>query len=566
MSSVGLQPDHTVQSHPAWFTLSGNRAYLLGLLLIVLTVALYYPVRTHPFVNYDDTVYVTDNVHVKDGLTWDTVTWAFVTDDAGNWHPLTWLSHALDVQMYDLTPGGHHQTSMLLHALNAALLFWVLLRATGYAGRSFMVAAWFAVHPVNVESVVWIAERKTVLSMTFFLLALGAWRWYAAKPHVLRYAVVALLFALGLMAKPQIIAFPFVLLLWDYWPLGRFALRSSPFALRQNSATELSGEKRTAHSEQRPPGTQLPQKSFRALLLEKLPLLAIAAASAAITMQAQRASGAVLSLGATPLSIRLSNGLVSYVKYLLNAFWPTGLAPMYPHPGDSLRAWQVYGALLILLTITLLVVERRGRPYLLVGWLWFLGTLVPMIGLVQVGRQAMADRYAYLPLIGIFIMVGWGAAEWAADKHLPAALLPVASIVVVLALSIAARRQIGYWADNVVLWTHTIQVTPPNYVAQDNLGGALLAHKRLDDAIAHFREAAAIHPVDPISAFNIGFYDQEHGDLYGAIEQYRRAILLTTSPSVKMQAWNDMGVAYRSLGNTQQAHECFEAAKRLQGP
>lgn len=566
MSSVGLQPDHTVQSHPAWFTLSGNRAYLLGLLLIVLTVALYYPVRTHPFVNYDDTVYVTDNVHVKDGLTWDTVTWAFVTDDAGNWHPLTWLSHALDVQMYDLTPGGHHQTSMLLHALNAALLFWVLLRATGYAGRSFMVAAWFAVHPVNVESVVWIAERKTVLSMTFFLLALGAWRWYAAKPHVLRYAVVALLFALGLMAKPQIIAFPFVLLLWDYWPLGRFALRSSPFALRQNSATELSGEKRTAHSEQRPPGTQLPQKSFRALLLEKLPLLAIAAASAAITMQAQRASGAVLSLGATPLSIRLSNGLVSYVKYLLNAFWPTGLAPMYPHPGDSLRAWQVYGALLILLTITLLVVERRGRPYLLVGWLWFLGTLVPMIGLVQVGRQAMADRYAYLPLIGIFIMVGWRAAEWAADKHLPAALLPVASIVVVLALSIAARRQIGYWADNVVLWTHTIQVTPPNYVAQDNLGGALLAHKRLDDAIAHFREAAAIHPVDPISAFNIGFYDQEHGDLYGAIEQYRRAILLTTSPSVKMQAWNDMGVAYRSLGNTQQAHECFEAAKRLQGP
>ncbi len=566
MSSVGLQPDHTVQSHPAWFTLSGNRAYLLGLLLIVLTVALYYPVRTHPFVNYDDTVYVTDNVHVKDGLTWDTVTWAFVTDDAGNWHPLTWLSHALDVQMYDLTPGGHHQTSMLLHALNAALLFWVLLRATGYAGRSFMVAAWFAVHPVNVESVVWIAERKTVLSMTFFLLALGAWRWYAAKPHVLRYAVVALLFALGLMAKPQIITFPFVLLLWDYWPLGRFALRSSPFALRQNSATELSGEKRTAHSEQRPPGTQLPQKSFRALLLEKLPLLAIAAASAAITMQAQRASGAVLSLGATPLSIRLSNGLVSYVKYLLNAFWPTGLAPMYPHPGDSLRAWQVYGALLILLTITLLVVERRGRPYLLVGWLWFLGTLVPMIGLVQVGRQAMADRYAYLPLIGIFIMVGWGAAEWAADKHLPAALLPVASIVVVLALSIAARRQIGYWADNVVLWTHTIQVTPPNYVAQDNLGGALLAHKRLDDAIAHFREAAAIHPVDPISAFNIGFYDQEHGDLYGAIEQYRRAILLTTSPSVKMQAWNDMGVAYRSLGNTQQAHECFEAAKRLQGP
>ena len=569
MSSVGLQPDEKVQSHPASsFTWSGNRAYLLGLLLIILSVALYYPVRTHPYVNYDDNVYVTDNVHIQNGLTWDTVTWAFVTDHSGNWHPLTWLSHALDVEMYDLTPGGHHQTSMLLHALNAALLFWVLLRATGYAGRSFMVAALFAVHPINVESVVWISERKTVLSMTFFLLALCAWRWYAAKPHALRYSVVAVLFALGLMAKPQIITFPFVLLLWDYWPLGRLAFRHSLFAFRQKDAPGASDEIQLAKDEQRSSDEERKAKGeerFLRLLLEKLPLLAIVAASAVLTMKAQRASGAVLSLGATPLSVRLSNGLVSYVKYLMNAFWPTGLAPMYPHPGDSLRAWQVYGALLILLTITLLVVERRRRPYLLVGWLWFLGTLVPMIGLVQVGRQAMADRYAYLPLLGIFIMVCWGVADWAAEERLPAALLPAVSIVVVLALSIVARRQIGYWADNVILWAHTIQVTPPNYVAQDNLGGALMGHKRLDEAVVHFREAEAIHPVDPISTFNIGFYDQEHGNFYGAIEQYKRAIILTTSPSVKIQAWNDMGFAYRSLGNSQQAHECFEAAKKLQG-
>jgi len=569
VSSVGLQSDEKVQSHPAAsFTWSGNRAYLLGLLLIVLSVALYYPVRTHPYVNYDDNVYVTDNVHIQNGLTWDMVTWAFVTDHSGNWHPLTWLSHALDVEMYDLTPGGHHQTSMLLHALNAALLFWVLLRATGYAGRSFMVAALFAVHPINVESVVWISERKTVLSMMFFLLALGAWRWYAAKPHALRYSVVAVLFALGLMAKPQIITFPFVLLLWDYWPLGRLAFRHSLFAFRQKDAPGASDEIQLAKDEQRSSDEERKAKGeerFLRLLLEKLPLLAIVAASAVLTMKAQRASGAVLSLGATPLSVRLSNGLVSYVKYLMNAFWPTGLAPMYPHPGDSLRAWQVYGALLILLTITLLVVERRRRPYLLVGWLWFLGTLVPMIGLVQVGRQAMADRYAYLPLLGIFIMVCWGVADWAAEERLPAALLPAVSIVVVLALSIVARRQIGYWADNVILWAHTIQVTPPNYVAQDNLGGALMGHKRLDEAVVHFREAEAIHPVDPISTFNIGFYDQEHGNFYGAIEQYKRAIILTTSPSVKIQAWNDMGFAYRSLGNSQQAHECFEAAKKLQG-
>jgi hypothetical protein len=431
-----------------------------------------------------------------------------------------------------------------------------------------MVAALFAVHPINVESVVWISERKTVLSMMFFLLALGAWRWYAAKPHALRYAVVAVLFALGLMAKPQIITFPFVLLLWDYWPLGRLAFRHSLFAFRQKDAPGASDEIQLAKDEQRSSDEERKAKGeerFLRLLLEKLPLLAIVAASAVLTMKAQRASGAVLSLGATPLSVRLSNGLVSYVKYLMNAFWPTGLAPMYPHPGDSLRAWQVYGALLILLTITLLVVERRRRPYLLVGWLWFLGTLVPMIGLVQVGRQAMADRYAYLPLLGIFIMVCWGVADWAAEERLPAALLPAVSIVVVLALSIVARRQIGYWADNVILWAHTIQVTPPNYVAQDNLGGALMGHKRLDEAVVHFREAEAIHPVDPISTFNIGFYDQEHGNFYGAIEQYKRAIILTTSPSVKIQAWNDMGFAYRSLGNSQQAHECFEAAKKLQG-
>lgn len=530
MSSVGLQPDKQVQSRSAGPSpLSGNRAYAAGLLLILLTVVLYYPVRKHPYVNYDDNVYVTDNIHVQSGLTWDTVQWALVTYDAGNWHPLTWISHALDIDMYDTHPGGAHQTSMLLHGLSAALLFWVLLRATGRAGCSFMVAALFAVHPVNVEAVAWISERKTVLSMLFFVLALGAYRWYVENPKALRYAVVALLFALGLMAKPQIITFPFVLLLWDYWPLGRVANRE-----------------------------------WRRLVLEKIPLFVIAAASAVITMKAQRSSGAVLSLGASPLSVRLSNALVSYVRYLLNAFWPNGLAPMYPHPGDSLRAWQVYGALLILLIITMLVVQYRHRGYLLVGWLWFLGTMVPMIGLVQVGRQALADRYAYLPFVGIFIMVCWGAAELFAEKRLPAKLLPVASALIILALCVTTRRQIGYWADNIILWTHTIQVTPPNYVAEDNLGGALLTRHRMEDAIVHFRAAAEIHPVDPISAFNIGYYEHQQGDLAGAIEWYKKAIILTTSPSVKAQSYDNMGRAYRALGEADQARECFEQAQKLQ--
>jgi tetratricopeptide (TPR) repeat protein len=307
------------------------------------------------------------------------------------------------------------------------------------------------------------------------------------------------------------------------------------------------------------------QKSPRALIVEKFPLLGIAAASAVMTMKAQSAGGAVLSLASTPLSIRLSNAIVSYVRYIEKALWPVHLAPMYPHPGNSLRAWQVYGALLILLAMTMFVSERATRRYLTVGWLWFLGTTVPMIGLVQVGRQAMADRYAYLPLLGIFIMICWGVADWVEEKHLPSALLPAASCVVIAALALAAHRQIDYWADNITLWTHTIEVTAPNYIAQDDLGGALMDRNRLEEAIGHFREAAEIHPVDPVSNFNIGFYDQQHGNLEEAIFQYKKAILLTTSPSLKIKAWNNMGLAYRDLGDPDKARECFDAAKQIQG-
>ncbi len=321
MSSVGLRPEERIQSRPAnLLTSSGARPYLLGLLLVILTVALYYPVKSHPFVNYDDNVYVTENVHIQNGLNWETVTWAFTASDAGNWHPLTWLSHAVDFELFDVNPGGHHETSMLLHVLNAVLLFWVLQRATGKLGRSLMVAALFAVHPINVESVVWISERKNVLSMFFFLLALGAYRWYVTKPSVGRYTAVAVSFALGLMAKPQVITFPFVLLLWDYWPLRRMSL-----ATGKASAEDA-------------PAAGFPQKSLRFLVVEKLPLFGLAAISALMTMKAQRAGGAVVALGATSLSVRLSNAIVSYVQYLLKAFWPSKLAPMYPHPGDSLQS------------------------------------------------------------------------------------------------------------------------------------------------------------------------------------------------------------------------------------
>jgi hypothetical protein len=544
-----------VQSRPAGpLTSPAFTTCAFAFLLVVLSFCVYYPARSQGYVNYDDNIYVTDNEHVKEGLTWDTVQWAFTTFDAGNWHPVTWLSHALDFQLYDLRPAGHHETNLVLHAANSVLLFLVLLTATGYAGRSLMVAALFAVHPLNVEPVVWIAERKTLLSMFFFLAALGAYRWYVAKPNSLRYCAMAVLFAVGLMAKPQVITFPCVLLLWDYWPLGRFANRRSPSGVRQTQAEEASGEKRIAISD------------WRSLLLEKLPLFAIAIAESAMTMRAQDSASAVLPLSAFPLSMRLSNALVSYVKYLHKTFWPVRLAPMYPHPANLLQRWQVYAALFILLAITFAVWEQRERRrYLLVGWLWFVGTLVPMIGLVQVGRQAMADRYAYLPLIGIFIMICWTLGDWAEQRHIPAALLPVAGAIAVTVLMFVSRHQIGYWADNQVLWTHTIEVTLPNYIAEDNLGGTLLKRKQAEEAIVHFRRAAAIHPTDPISAFNIGYYQQQHGDLRGAIEQYKQAVVLTSRSELKVLALENMGYAYRDLGDAEQARRCFDEARTMKG-
>jgi len=350
-----------------------------------LTLALYNPVNSHPFVNYDDDRYVTENPHIHNGVEWDTIAWAFTSIEQENWHPLTWLSHALDYGLFHQNPTGHHFTSLLIHAANAVLLFLLLAFATRRSGPSLLVALLFALHPINVESVAWVAERKNVLSTFFFLGAIGAYGWYARKPHWQRYLAVATLFAAGLMSKPMVITFPFVLLLLDYWPLGR---------VEGNQASS--------------PG---PTLSWTKLLVEKLPLLALSAASAVITMKAQQAGGAMRSTAQFSLGVRVENAVVAYATYLWKLIWPSHLAPLYPHPGDSLASWQVALSLLVLLAITSIVLAFRAKRYLLVGWLWFLGTLVPVIGLVQVGDQAMADRYAYVPLLGIFVMIAWGFAD-----------------------------------------------------------------------------------------------------------------------------------------------------------
>jgi hypothetical protein len=543
LNSAGLEPGETIQSRPplALSASSWRQTLLLGALLVVATVALYSRVNHFPFVNYDDGDYVTNNIHIQNGLDWDTVRWAFTTYAAANWHPLTWLSHALDCQLFDLSPAGPHDVNLLLHVVNVLLLLLVLQRATGFTGRSFMVAAFFALHPINVESVVWISERKNLLSMFFVLLALGAYRWYARDPHVRRYAVVAVLFALGLMAKPQIITLPFVLLLWDYWPLGRLSF-GEKFAAATSSAAIF------------------PKKKLSWLVVEKLPLLAISLASALITMNAQSTGGATSAFG---LSLRLENAVVSYARYLNKAFWPTHLALFYPHPGASLKSWQVYGALFLLLAISAVCVEHIRRRYLSMGWLWFLGTLVPMIGLMQVGTQGMADRYAYLSFIGLFIMVCWGVSDWAEEKHLPAAVLPAISLVALIALSTVAYRQVGYWQDNVTLWSHALQVTNRNWLAENNLGRALLVQGRADEAIPHFFRAAGIYPADPISNMNIATYEQQRGNFRAAIDRYQKVVGVTRNPELKVAALNSMGRAYRQLGDEEHARECFAAAANV---
>jgi Flp pilus assembly protein TadD len=522
---------------PGLFSSPEKRNVVLCLLLVVATLALYNPVNRHPFVNYDDDRYVTENLHVHDGLTWDTIAWAFTATEQGNWHPLTWLSHALDWQLFHRNATGHHFTSLLIHAANAVLLFLFLAYATGRVGPSWLVAALFALHPINVESVAWVAERKNVLCTFFFFAALIAYSWYARKPDWRRYLAFAGLFALGLMSKPMVITLPVVLLLLDYWPLGR--IRGLP-----------SGT---------PPIAQAP---LSRLLVEKLPLLVLSAASAWITMQAQRGGGAMRSAAQFSLGVRLENALVAYATYLWKMIWPSHLAPLYPHPGASLPVWQLVISALVLLAVTVAVFRFRPRRYLLTGWLWFLGTLVPVIGLVQVGDQAMADRYAYIPLVGIFVMLAWGAADLADSRQIGLAARWIPAACILLALALATNRQLSYWSSNYDLWTHALAVTDRNFIAQDNLGGALLLLDKPDEAYSHFQAAAQINPSDPMSHSNLGAYLQEHGRLPEAMEQYDRTISLTSDAGLLAATYANLGTAYRKLGEDGKARENYDQALR----
>ena len=506
--------------------------YLIVVGLTILILSVYWQVGGYSFVGLDDDFYVYKNPYVQKGLTEEGVAWAFTNFYSGIWHPLTWLSHMADVQLFGLDAGWHHRMNVLYHLFDAVLLFMVLWRITGGLWRSAFVAALFGVHPLHVESVAWISERKDVLSTLFWILTMGAYLRYVRRPAVSRYVLVAVLFVSGLMSKPMLITLPFVLLLLDWWPLGR--LGQGRLSVREVSRA----------------------------VLEKIPLLSLSAAASAIAFLAQSHASAVIPLEQFPLGLRISNTFVSYVTYLGKMVWPSSLAVFYPHPASiqaGIPMWKVGGAVLLLAGFSFVVLWQRYRqPYLVVGWLWYLGTLVPVIGLVQVGAQAMADRYTYVPLIGIAIGAAWAIPEKFLEQEFRKFTLGVFGGIV-LALSVVVWSQAGYWRDSVTLFSRAVVVTNHNWFAWNNLGMAYFELGQTEQAIATYQEALRIRPA-PELWFNLGVSYDKLGQTEQAITHYRAALWIKPD---YVDAWNNLGVAYHNLGLLQQATLSYREALRF---
>jgi tetratricopeptide (TPR) repeat protein len=510
---------------------------LVCLLLVLAILAVYWQVGSHEFVNFDDDKYVTENYHLHKGLTRDSVIWAFTATEEANWHPLTWLFHLVDFQLYGFNPLGHHLTNVFFHAVNTLLLFLVLKWMTGALWRSGFVAALFALHPLHAESVAWVAERKDVLSTLFWMFTLWAYLGYVKRPGGKRYLLIVLPFALGLMAKPMLVTLPFVLLLLDYWPLERIRL----------------GQPGAGHPGQRYPAIVADKsrpKVFR-LLVEKSPLIALAAASSIVTFFVQQSGKAVGTLENFPFGIRMANALLSYAMYIIKMIWPQNLAVFYPHPGQSLPMWKAAGAGLLLLVISTAVIRVGLRyPYLLVGWFWYIGTLVPVIGLVQVGAQAMADRYTYVPLIGLFIMVAWGVPELVRSWRYGKFSLALAATSLLVALMVCASLQVKHWKNSLTLFKHTLSVTENNYLAHLNLGAALADQGKVEEAINHYNRSLQIAPNYAKSYHNLGLALAGQGKNDKAKANYLKALQLNPDFAI---AHNSLGVVLTHTGEFDQA-------------
>jgi tetratricopeptide (TPR) repeat protein len=517
------------------------RYFFITVALTALNAILYAPVVRYGFVDYDDPAYVWDNPHVFRGLSWHSVAWAFTHGYASNWHPLTWISHMADVQAYGLHGGPHHLTNLIFHVANTILLFLLLGRLTGALGRSAVVAALFAAHPLHVESVAWVSERKDVLSTFFCLLTLLAYVAYVRRHTVLRYAAVLLLFACALMAKPMVVTLPFALLLLDYWPLRRIPLPARG-----------SGWRDVVKSR------ELPFAWFR-LILEKTPLVLLSAASSVITFGVQRHWGSVWTSDTLPFRHRLANALISYVVYVRDTVWPARLAAFYPYRVSFPVWWVIAAAALLIVVCGLVVAAGRRHPYLPVGWFWYLGTLVPAIGLVQVGWQSMADRYTYVPLIGLFVIAAWGLTELVGNWHLGKVACASAGMIAIMACAAATRIQVRYWTSDIALWEHALQVTSGNYVAHNNLGVDFNNVRRFDEAIPHYVQAMRLKPDYPDPHNNFGLTLANMGKTDLAIAEYREALRL--NPGYP-DAHNNLGVALASQGQLEEAIGHYETALR----
>ena len=509
--------------------------------LAAITFAVYFQTTGFDFISLDDPGYIVDNEAVRQGLTVDGLRWSFLSFHESNWHPLTWISHMLDVRLFGLNPGMHHLTNVLFHVLNTALLFLVLHRMTGAVWKSAAVAALFALHPLHVESVAWISERKDVLSTFFWMLTMAAYLGYVQRRTVPRYLLMALFFILGLMSKPMLVTLPFVLLLLDLWPLKRWR----PF----------SGTESTPSSA--PVTGAVP---LRILFLEKAPLIALSAASSLVTVLAQKAGGAVKDLESMSVPARLANAVVSCVRYLGMTVWPHDLAVYYPFQGD-ISPFMVTGCLLFLLLLTALAVYSiKKAPYLTVGWLWYIGTLLPVIGIVQVGSQSMADRYTYVPLIGVFIAVTWGLTDLSDRMHLVKAVLPASTVAVLTALAWATWVQAGLWKDSETLFRHTLSVTSGNYLVHYDLGYALYEKGDVQGAVHHYQEALRIRSDLPQVHNNLGGILLNQGDSDGAIRHYVEALKIDPHQA---RVYNNLGIAFIRKGRTGQAVRCFERALQV---
>lgn len=517
-----------------------TRSPLLCAVLAALVMFAFSTALQCGFINIDDDKIITENSRLNSGPIRDVIRWAFTTTYFGNWMPVTWLSHLLDIRIFGLQPRGHHGTSLVFHSANSLLLFLILKGVTGSLWRSFIVAVLFAIHPLRVEPVVWISARRDLVSTTFFLLAVGAYRNYVLRPNLGRYLAVAAAFILGLMTKPMLITLPFILLLLDFWPLRRLVTPvSNPFGS----------------------GGSFSSSAFRAAVVEKVPLFLVSAAWSVVTYAAQKDLGAVKTLHYYPFASRLSNAVAAYVAYIRKTLWPLDLAVYYPFPEQPSALWKMLASASLLAGISVLVmILHRRHPYLLVGWLWYVGALIPVIGLVQIGNHAMADRFGYIPLIGTFIMMVWGSANLTASFRHRTFVVVGAVFPLVLALLLQTRAQVAYWRDSITLLKHTLDVTADNYLIHNNLGVALSEKGEEAEAIANYREAIRINPKYAEAYNNLGYSFLLLQRWQEAATQLQVAVWL--SPKYAL-AHNNLGLAKSGAGKYAEAIGSYLISLRI---